>query len=422
MDYSKYTLDNGTEIYVVQSPLWTHTQVSLNFYSRNDSDNGAKALAAMLLMEGSKYHPTSQAIRIAAEEEYGAHMWSTVDAIGDLHSTKFGFQALTRDELTAGQKTLENMVELLSEVICEPLITEAGFKEDHFMRKKQELLVGIRMQKMDKDKMAKDGFLETALGKNSAFTLPEEGDEESVQALDNAGSFAAYERMRLESPRKIFVCTNLKPHRVIGILEEAFEAMSPVFSEVSISSPPEKNEGSSAEMKSPFDQSVAYTGFAVDMPENLRERQALQLVNAYIGGSAIARLFTEIRTKRDMAYGAYSRLDPLAGMLYGFSGIDAGNREAVFSIMANEITKARNGKITKKGFAEAKKLALSSCRRAMHTKASRINTVATAVLLNRVDDLRHYETRFQDVTYEDVVRAGALIHSEPIKYCLLQKE
>ncbi|MDI6738589.1 MAG: insulinase family protein [Nanoarchaeota archaeon] len=422
MDYSKFTLDNGTEIYVLQSPLWTHTQASVNFYSRNDAGNGAKALAAMLLMKGTKNHPTSQAINLAAEREYGASIGSSVDVIGDLHSTSFSFQVLTRDALTSGQKTLENMVALLSEVICEPLAREGKFNEEYFQRKKEGLLVGIRMQKMDKGKMAKEGFMKTAIGEGTPFTIPKAGDEEYVQALGNAGCFSAYERMCLESPRKVFACTSLEPERLVGVLAEALERMSPVYAEASISNPPEKNTGSIVEMKSPFDQSVAYAGFAVDMPEALRERQALQLANIYIGGSAMARLFTEIRTKRNMAYYAYSRLDPLAGILYGFSGIDAKNREAVFSIMADEITKARNGKISKKGFEIAKKLALSSCRMAMHTKESRITALASAVLLGRMDDLRDYENRFKDVTYEDVVRAGALIQPEPIKYCLLQKE
>ena len=102
------------------------------------------------------------------------------------------------------------------------------------------------------------------------------------------------------------------------------------------------------EDKSSFDQTMIGMAFPVLKPQNVKEIRALYILNHHIGGYSNARLFTEIRTKRDMAYGAYSHIDFDTGMIIGNTSVDEKNKDTAKRIMLDEFFKAASGRITKK--------------------------------------------------------------------------
>lgn len=82
MEYNKYTLDNGTELYVVQSDLYQTTGFQMDFYSRKNGTEAAKSLVAGVLAEGSKNYPTNAALSLATDREYARYS-ITSNGIGD---------------------------------------------------------------------------------------------------------------------------------------------------------------------------------------------------------------------------------------------------------------------------------------------------------------------------------------------------
>lgn len=418
MDYSKYSLGNGTEIYVYQSQLYTQTKVKLRFYSANGENNAAKTLVSMILMEGSRHFPTSQAISLAAENEFGADIGGSSAMNGGLHIASFGINALTKDTLTQGQNTFENMVALLADVVKEPLLEGGLFNNEYFLKKQEELLLGVKQANMDKDTLAERRFLEIALGKN-AHTMPATGDEDEITRTTNADTVAAYSRM-ITSPRKIIVGTSLSPEYIAEILANAFKDLPSGNGTAAFAAPPEKNLNAKLEEKSEFDQSVVYVGLPFSISSDEKERRALSMLSFYIGGYSGGRLFTEIRTKRDMAYGAYSHIDLETGLIYGIAGIDIKNKDKTIEIMVDEFRKAASGKITKSGIAAAKRYVLSQIDMSMHAKEGRLQFIENSVLANRLDDIARYEQRYRNIGYEDVVKAASRITTAPIIYCLHQ--
>ncbi|MFH1065494.1 MAG: insulinase family protein [Nanoarchaeota archaeon] len=419
MDYSKFRLKNNIPVYVCQSPLYVQTNVKLKFYSANNESNAAKTLAVRLMMEGSRHFPTSQAINLATLNEFDAGIGGGCGMNSGLHVAGFSISALTKESLTGGQNTLENMAALLADIINEPLIESGRFNNEYFIKKKEELIVGVKQAGLDKDIVAERKFLELALGKNS-HTMPVAGDLKEVEGVRNEDAAGAYSRMIAEIPRMIFVGTSLEPWHVAEVLDRVFGNLPEVNKTPAFAAPPEKNAGARLEDDSEFDQSVVYAGFPFSIPETTKERHALQMLAFYMGGYSGGRLFTEIRTKRDMAYGAFAGIDFETGLMHGVAGVDIKNKDKTIEIIINEFSKAANGKITKSGIANAKRYVLSQIGMNMHSKARRMGFLENSVLSNRPDEIAGYEQRYSNVEYEDVLKAASRINPSPIVYCLKQ--
>jgi predicted Zn-dependent peptidase len=123
-----------------------------------------------------------------------------------------------------------------------------------------------------------------------------------------------------------------------------------------------------------------------------------------------------------MAYGASSAINFDKGIIAGGTEVDEKNKQLAKELMREEFHKAASGKITKKGFREAKAHFANTRAMTLHTKKSITLAIEASVLRNMPELLDNYENAFDSVTYEDVLEAAKLIQDTPITYCLLQKE
>ncbi|MFH1638009.1 MAG: insulinase family protein [Candidatus Woesearchaeota archaeon] len=422
MEYEKYLLDNGTELYVVQSSLWKTTNVTMGFYSQKDGTEGLKGLVPTILTEGSANYPTRQEISMAVEKEFATSLYTSRGSSGDLHAVKFGLNVLTEEKLLQGQKTLENSLGLLKEIITDPLIEKGKFKESYYKRQKEELIDEIKQREMDARSFAIKKFYELALG-NSRFNYPSIGTEKQAEMLVNPNSaFTTYEKMLATFPRKVFVATNLEANCIVDTVRKAFSELPKVDSGIEISDPPikicrELSEGSR------FKQSIVHVGFPVKVTKNKKKKEALYLLNYYLGGYANGKIFKEVRTERQLAYYAFSSLDLDSCLIYGYGGVDRKKIEETIEVISEEIKKAAKGEIEKKELSEAQYSLLNALAMVKHKKSTKMSVVENAVLHGKLEDVREWENKFKEISYEDVESAASLIDtSSPIVHCLRQEE
>lgn len=423
MEHSRHVMENGTELYIVSSPGYSNTTISINFYAKNSSQNSARRAAINLLTEGCKKYPTSQQISYAAQQEYGAAIGAFSGTDGDLHQNGIFLNVLSNEKFTEGRKTLENMVSLLSEMIYNPLITAGKFNEAYFQTEKMSLLNQAKSRKIDKKAIVTARFNEIALGKGSAFAMDAIGYAEDIDSLENMQAVWGFQDMYERNARKMFISTNYSPEHMIELMSLYFSNLPRVGSAILIGQMPEKKGIlTETEERSKFDQTAIRMGFPVLKPRSIKETRALIILNHYLGGYSNARLFTEIRAKRHMAYGANSAINFDKGIVFGATDVDEKNRQVAKDLMREEFSKVLSGKITKKGFREAKAHFINTRAMTLHTKDSIISAIETSVLRNMPELLENYENAFDSIAYEEVLEAAGLIQDTPIAYCLLQKE
>lgn len=416
-----FVLDNGTELYVVQSERSTHTVVDFNIYAKLGKENAARTLSSFVMMEGSRNFPTKHAVSLATDREYGASFMLKTGSLSDIFALGFYLEVLTDEAFTSGRKTLENMVALASDMLLEPLMDGNKFKEDYFELKKKELLTIVLNRNLDKDYRAYKGFLGTALEKGSIFLLPSSGTAEQIAGLTNKETVKAYLKV-LKKPRKVFVSTNLQPEYIREVIERNFKSMRKNRANVSMGKIPGKKGPIKIEDPSEFRQSVAYAAFPLDVPDDTRERQALFLLNHCLGGYHNSRLFKEVRMKRKLAYSTNSNVDMERGLIYGRAGVDLKNKDKAVDVILDELSKIADGKISRGDFEGAKRSMLNLKRITLHHRQRWLNFIESCVLRGAPEGIGAYEERYEDITHGDVVNAASLLKKEPIIYCQLQKE
>lgn len=415
MDYSKYSLGNGTEIYVVTAPIFTHTRLSMHFYSESDKGNAARSICTSMIQNGSKGFPSSPAVESEAERLFGSRIWGGTANNNGLNVSYTGIESITKEGI-ANCDALGGMLSLMAELLYRPLITAGKFNEQYFDVQKQQSIIGAKRRNMDKESRAGRRFIETALGQ-CPHSNPASGSIEDIANVENMDAVWAWQRLYEQRPRKIFAATNLSPDYIAQLCSLHFNNFPFTESKVVLLPSPEKNKAVKVEEDSQFDQAIAYVGFPVEQPKNRKEAVALRLLNFYLGGHAGSRLFSEIRMKRDLAYYARSSYNESMGLIYGSTGVSTENKDKATEIMLEEMKKAAGGKITKKGFNKTKQIAISRHLMGIHSKSEMVSVLEEAVL--RGLSVEDYENPFSAIAYEDVIKAASMIKQEPIIYCQL---
>ena len=91
--------------------------------------------------------------------------------------------------------------------------------------------------------------------------------------------------------------------------------------------------------REPFevDQARFHLGCRIPTPRTHEDMEALSVANVVFGATSNSRLFREVREERSLAYGIYSTLRSVKGLLTIDAGIDASSFEAVRDAVLEQI-------------------------------------------------------------------------------------
>ncbi len=190
------------------------------------------------------------------------------------------------------------------------VITQPDFPADDFERNRNRTVTGIRQKQQSPAALAKDAFYSAIYG-DHPYALPEEGTEESLQAItiknikafhrqyyvaSNAIIAMVGDLTRQQAERLVF---NLTDGLEVGTKAEPLEEVKPL------------NNANTVRIDHPSTQ----THILVGQPGIKRadpDLFPLYVGNHVLGGGGlVSRLFEEIREKRGLSYSTYSYFMPM---------------------------------------------------------------------------------------------------------------
>ena len=133
-----------------------------------------------------------------------------------------------------------------------------------------------------------------------------------------------------------------------------------------------------------------------------------------------SRLFQEIREKRGLVYSVYSFAN--SHTQSGLFGIYAGKEELMqlLPVVADEIRKVREDKVTPKELERAKVQLKASMLMGLESSSSSAEVLARQMLLyNRVIPVKEMVERVEKVTVDDILNAANKIFTSNPSYTLL---
>ena len=308
----------------------------------------ANALIPSVLRQGTAVHPDMEHISAALDNLYGGAIEPVVRKKGETQCV--GFVASFLDDAYAleGENLLEPAARLLGEVLLNPRTEDGVFDSAYVKGEKANLADRIRGRINDKRSYATSHLAELMCAEE-AFGVNKLGDLDHLEPVTPENLWARYQDLLKTCAVELYFCGSAEPDRVAEALKAALSAL-PVNEDRFV---PECDVRLTAEtepriIEEAMDvtQGKLALGFRTGGQTCWEEEYpALMMTNAIFGGTAMSKLFMNVREKMSLCYYASSMLERMKGIVLVSSGIEFENYQKAREEILHQLEQVRAGEI-----------------------------------------------------------------------------
>jgi predicted Zn-dependent peptidase len=335
--YKREVLPNGIVVLTERMPHVKSASIGVwvRVGSRDETEDAA---GLSHFMEHMLFKGTD---RRSAEE-----IAKAIDAVGGT------LDAFTSRESTCFHaKVLGEHLPLAVDILADAFL-HSRLDPEHIDRERQVVLQEIKMVDDTPDDLVHDLFAEAIWG-DHPVARPILGRKERILVLTHAD--LRLHKARFYQPDRTIVAAagDLEHDRVVDLLLRAFEGFDGRSAGTDFGGPVPRSAVRIEEREtSQLHLCVGVEG----LPYGHKDRYALYLLNAILGGSMSSRLFQEIREKRGLAYSVYSYHASYrdCGLLVIYAGTNPEWSSEVVELIRSECGRLRDEPIDPRDFQQAK--------------------------------------------------------------------
>jgi len=327
------------------------------------------ALLSSVLRRGCQKYKTQEEISRKLEEMYGAGFNCGLDKLGKNHVLKFYVESINDEFLPQdGENMLKQSIEILSEIVFNPLTENNGFNEEYINQEKENVKQIIEGKKDNKARYALFRCVEE-MYKDKPEGLYKYGYVEDLDNIDSQNLYDYYKELIDTCKIDIFVSGNLENVNIENLIEQDknISGLKEREAKFSINKPEEKKsiqEARNIEEKMDVTQGKIVIGYDVEASkeeiENKKFRYIGMLYNAILGGTATSKLFQNVREKASLAYTTSSSFSYYTGNIFVNAGIEIDNFEKAINIIKEQIESMKQGNFSEEDIENAKKTIVSN--------------------------------------------------------------
>ncbi|HWJ02146.1 MAG TPA: pitrilysin family protein [Verrucomicrobiae bacterium] len=414
MEFRHYVLDNGLNLYVLPTTKFKTVMLKAFWHQNLDQDAAKNALLAMILKRGTRQHPTSRGINLHLEELYGAEFDSRVIKKGERQIIEFELE-LVKDSLV-NEPLLEKGLELLREILLDPLVNDEGFDPEYLAQEKEQLGQLIASVYNDKVQYSAERCLEE-LGKNERFGISRYGKVNDFPGINTENLYQHYLARRNTVPVDVFVVGDVNPEQVYSSVNKVLTfprqggyQLLPVEVEVPVSATQEIIE------KQEVNQGKLCLAYRTNLNYAADDYPALVVCNGILGGFAHSKLFQNVREKESLAYYATSRLEKSKGILLIASGIEFANYHRAREIIEAQVADLVKGNITDLELENTKRALHHTLRAGTDNFHLMIDLALDGLINGRLRKQSDFAREIDRVTKADLLRVAEKIRLDTVYY------
>ena len=327
------------------------------------------ALLSSVLRRGCQKYKTQEEISRKLEEMYGAGFNCGLDKLGKNHVLKFYVESINDEFLPQdGENMLKQSIEILSEIVFNPLTENNGFNEEYINQEKENVKQIIEGKKDNKARYALFRCVEE-MYKDKPEGLYKYGYVEDLDNIDSQNLYDYYKELIDTCKIDIFVSGKLENVNIENLIEQDknISGLKEREAKFSINKPEEKKsiqEARNIEEKMDVTQGKIVIGYDVEASkeeiENKKFRYIGMLYNAILGGTATSKLFQNVREKASLAYTTSSSFSYYTGNIFVNAGIEIDNFEKAINIIKEQIESMKQGNFSEEDIENAKKTIVSN--------------------------------------------------------------
>lgn len=402
-------------LHLIQSKKFKTDLISVYFLRPLTMEEATlNALLTRILDRGTAKYPTAQKLNQHMDELYGMSVVSDVLKIGERHQVQLKVQ-FPRSPLI-GKNLMVDGLDLLKEVIYNPLVTENVFSPEYFELEKQQLKQEIESRVNDKTTYAIDRCTELMCA-DEPFRFYAYGDVDYLETVTNEQLYEHYLDVVKHSKMDLIAIGDFDFDITEKLIRDQFTVELSNVAEISnevIDMPIEKLRIEQEAMA--VQQGKLVIGYRTYTDRKDPLYFAVQIFSAIFGGMPSSKLFMNLREKESLCYFIGTKVEKLKGLLYVIAGIDFDKYDRSLELIDVEFANMLAGDFNEEDMEMAKKSIVASLKSISDYPNSFSNFYYNQSMLEETIDINHYVASFESVTKEQIVEAGKRIQKDLIYF------
>ena len=407
MNYIKKEVKQGINLHNINTNKFKTNLYAVFLATPLNRENVTKnALLTAVLRRGTKNIESQVLISKKLEEMYGASFDCGIEKTGDNHIIKFYLETINEAFLPEKEELDKKCIELLFDIILNPLVQNDGFKPEYLESEKKKLKQIIEGKIDNKRTYSFERCVEEMF-KDEPYGLYKFGYVEDLEKITPQNLYQYYKELIKKCKIDIFVSGNLKDTDINNLIEnnaeiKALEARKSEYVENKENS--EKipvREEKVVEEKMQVGQGNLVIGLSSNSQiEN--EKFVMSVYNAILGGGANSKLFQNVREKNSLAYTTGSTFRRQKNTIFIRCGIEIENYQKALDTIKEQIEDMKNGNFTEEDMENAKKLIVSSVKGISSEQDTEITYYYGQELSDTFTTIDDYVTKINNVTKSNI--------------------
>lgn len=405
MSYRKENIKSGVCLHTIETDKFKTNLFALMLTVPISKENVCKnALVSLILRRGTKNLQSQEEISKKLEDMYGANFDCGIDKIGDNHVIKFYLESLNDSYLPEEDNNFGKSLETILEIVFNPKVENAKFKEEYFQLEKEKLKQIIEGKKDNKGVYAFNRCIEE-MYKDEPFGIYKFGSIEELEKITNEELYNYYQELIKTCKIDIFVSGEIKENIKEKIEENEnickLQGREANYIKNSVQNNT-VNQENVVEEKLELTQGKLVIGMDLSQKDENAKNVAL-VYNGILGGTANSKLFQNVREKASLAYTASSNYLRQKANIFIRCGIEIQNYEKALKIIKEQLEDMKNGNFTEEEIQNTKQCIISMVQGIPDEQDTEITYYFGQELTDTQNSIDEYIQNIKSVTKEQII-------------------
>ena len=422
MNDNKKELKQGINLHFIKTDFFKTNLMCVLLTTPLEKENvTSNALLPFLLKRGCNEYKTQEEISKKLDDLYGASFDCGVDKIGDNQVLKFYIETIRDEYASSNENLMENAINLLLEIVFNPILENNTFKEEFLKTEKEKLRKIIQSKIDDKDSYALENCINTMYG-DEGFGLFKFGNLQDIDKITKESITEHYEKLIQSAKIDIFISGNINEENLTSILKknENIQKLIPRAENYKLNNEYTEIKQKVDKVKEITENLNITQGKLVIGLDVLSRQENLQCValvyNAILGDGANSMLFQNVREKASLAYSTKSNFVKQKLNIFIRCGIEIENYEKALNIIKEQLSNIENGQFSDIDIENAKKYLISGIKAVPEEQDAEVVYYIGQEIAKTNTDLQTYEKNIESVTKEEIINFAKQVQINTIYF------